>query len=83
VQLAKWKGAHVIASGRHKALLRELDADEFIDYIKNAPEDMIRDIDLVIDTVGGLSAGPLLSSPETRQCPIPDLPFELLRRRRG
>nr|WP_299040342.1 NADP-dependent oxidoreductase [uncultured Pseudokineococcus sp.] len=34
LQLAKWRGARVIAvaSGRHEDLLRELGADEFIDY---------------------------------------------------
>jgi NADPH:quinone reductase-like Zn-dependent oxidoreductase len=34
VQLAKWKGAHVIgtASGRNQGLLRELGVDEPIDY---------------------------------------------------
>jgi len=55
VQIAKWKGAHVIAvaSGKHEGLLRDLGADEFIDYTKSAPEDIIRDIDLVIDSVGG------------------------------
>jgi len=33
VQLAKWKGAHVIAvaSGGHESFLRELRADQFID----------------------------------------------------
>ncbi len=36
VQIAKWKGAHVIAvaSGKHETLLRDLGADEFIDYTK-------------------------------------------------
>ncbi|MDQ1057380.1 NADPH:quinone reductase-like Zn-dependent oxidoreductase [Arthrobacter globiformis] len=55
VQLAKWKGAHVIAvaSGEHEAFLRELGADEFIDYTKDRPEDIAHDIDLVVDTVGG------------------------------
>jgi NADPH:quinone reductase-like Zn-dependent oxidoreductase len=55
VQIAKWKGAHVIAvaSGKHEVLLRDLGADEFIDYTKSAPEDIVRDIDLVIDAVGG------------------------------
>ena len=39
VQLAKWKGARVIAvaSGAHEAFLRELGADEFIDYTKSSP----------------------------------------------
>lgn len=55
VQLAKWKGAQVIAvaSGKHEALLRELGADEFIDYTKNAPEDIVSGLDLVVDTLGG------------------------------
>lgn len=55
LQLAKWKGARVIAvaSGAHEAFLRELGADEFIDYTKERPEEAIRDVDLVLDTVGG------------------------------
>ncbi len=55
VQLAKWKGAKVIAvaSGKQEELLLELGADEFIDYTKNNAEEMVRDIDLVIDAVGG------------------------------
>ncbi|CAM3572270.1 NADP-dependent oxidoreductase [Paenibacillus lupini] len=55
VQLAKWKGAHVIAvaSGKHESFLRELGADEFIDYTKYPPEDVAQDVDLVLDTLGG------------------------------
>ncbi|MFK4064961.1 NADP-dependent oxidoreductase [Streptomyces sp. NPDC029674] len=55
LQLAKWKGARVIAvaSGTHEAFLRDLGADEFIDYTKERPEDVVRDVDLVLDTVGG------------------------------
>src|SRR3954465_7312978 len=55
LQLAKWKGAHVIAvaSGAHERFLRELGADEFIDYTKDRPEEAARDVDLVLDTVGG------------------------------
>jgi len=58
VQLAKWKGAHVIAvaSGSHEAFLRDLGADSFIDYGKTAAEDIVRDLDLVIDAVGGPTA---------------------------
>jgi NADPH:quinone reductase-like Zn-dependent oxidoreductase len=52
LQLAKWKGARVIAvaSGTHEAFLRQLGADQFIDYTKNRPEDIAHDIDLVLDT---------------------------------
>jgi NADPH:quinone reductase-like Zn-dependent oxidoreductase len=55
VQLAKWKGARVIAvaSGAHESFLRELGADRFIDYTKSRPEDLVDDADLVLDTVGG------------------------------
>lgn len=62
VQLAKWKGAHVIAvaSGEHEALLRDLGVDEFIDYTKTNPEDVARDVDLVVDAVGGPTSGRFL-----------------------
>ncbi|MEH2276164.1 MAG: NADP-dependent oxidoreductase [Nostoc sp.] len=62
VQLAKWKGAHVIAvaSGTHESLLRELGADEFIDYTKSPPEKVAHDIDLVLDTLGGPTTGRFL-----------------------
>jgi NADPH:quinone reductase-like Zn-dependent oxidoreductase len=55
VQIAKWKGARVIAvaSGEHEAFLRNLGADQFIDYTKTFPEDAVRDVDLVIDSIGG------------------------------
>jgi len=62
VQLAKWKGAKVIAvaSGRHEAFLRDLGADEFIDYTKIKPEDVLHDVDLVVDCVGGPETGRFL-----------------------
>jgi NADPH:quinone reductase-like Zn-dependent oxidoreductase len=62
VQLGKWKGARVIAaaSGAHESLLRELGADQFIDYTKSRPEDVVRDVDLVLDTVGGAESGRFL-----------------------
>ena len=62
VQLARWKGARVIAvaSGKNEAFLRGLGADEFIDYTKNAAEDVVRDADLVVDAVGGPKAGRFL-----------------------
>lgn len=62
VQLSKWKGAHVIAvaSGKHESFLRELGADEFIDYTKSPPEDIAHDVDLVLDTLGGPTTGRFL-----------------------
>ena len=55
VQVAKWKGAHVIAvaSGKHETVLRDLGADAFIDYTRQAAETVAQDVDLVIDAVGG------------------------------
>jgi NADPH:quinone reductase-like Zn-dependent oxidoreductase len=55
VQLARWRGAHVIAtvSARDTALVRSLGADELIDYHTTRFEEMLRDIDVVLDTVGG------------------------------
>lgn len=62
VQLAKWKGAHVIAvaSAAHESFLRDIGADEFIDYNLAAPENTAHDVDLVLDTVGGASTGRFL-----------------------
>jgi NADPH:quinone reductase-like Zn-dependent oxidoreductase len=55
VQLAKWKGAHVLAtaSTKNQELLRELGVDEPIDYTKQNFEDVARDVDLVLDLIGG------------------------------
>ncbi|EWY38543.1 NADPH-quinone reductase [Skermanella stibiiresistens SB22] len=62
VQIAKLKGADVIAvvSGKHESLLRDLGAADFIDYTKTPPEDVARDIDLVIDALGGPTTGRFL-----------------------
>lgn len=55
LQLAKGQGAQVIAvaSGTHESFLRELGADRFIDYTKSRPEELVHDVDLVLDAVGG------------------------------
>jgi NADPH:quinone reductase-like Zn-dependent oxidoreductase len=55
VQLAKWKGAYVIgtASARNQEFLRELGADGTIDYQDVAFETVVRDVDMVLDTIGG------------------------------
>jgi len=62
VQLAKWKGAYVIAvaSAKHETFLRDLGVDEFIDYNATAAEDVVREVDLVIDAVGGPTTGRFL-----------------------
>jgi NADPH:quinone reductase-like Zn-dependent oxidoreductase len=55
VQLAKWKGAYVFAtaSTKNQDLLRELGVDEPIDYTQQRFEDVARNIDVVLDTIGG------------------------------
>ncbi len=55
VQLAKQQGAHVIvtASASNSAFLRELGADEVIDYRSTRFEEVVHNIDVVFDAVGG------------------------------
>ncbi len=55
VQFAKWSKAYVVvtASENNHAFLKELGVDEVIDYNKEKFEEKVRDVDLVIDLVGG------------------------------
>ncbi|MEH2135353.1 NADP-dependent oxidoreductase [Nostoc sp.] len=55
VQLAKAKDTYVIgmASGRNEDFVRNLGVDEFVDYTKQNFEDVVKDVDVVFDTVGG------------------------------
>ena len=55
VQLAANTGAHVIgtASGRNEQFLRDLGIDEFVNYREEQFEDVIDDVDLVLDAIGG------------------------------
>ncbi|MET9964070.1 NADP-dependent oxidoreductase [Streptomyces sp. NPDC006326] len=55
VQIAKARGAYVIgtASAAKHGLLRELGADEVLDYRTADFEDSVSDVDVVIDAVGG------------------------------
>jgi len=55
VQIAKARGAHVIATARAEkhAFLRELGVDEPIDYTARPFEEVIADVDVVLDPVGG------------------------------
>lgn len=55
VQIAKARGAQVIAtaSERNHAYLREIGVDEAIDYRSTRFEDVVKDVDVVVDTVGG------------------------------
>jgi NADPH:quinone reductase-like Zn-dependent oxidoreductase len=55
VQLANWKGAEVIAtaSAKDHNFLDELGASEVIDYNHEHFEEKVKDVDVVLDTVGG------------------------------
>lgn len=55
VQLAKSRGAHVITttSEKNRALVKSLGADEVIDYRTQKFEEVVRDVDVVLDTIGG------------------------------
>jgi NADPH:quinone reductase-like Zn-dependent oxidoreductase len=54
VQIAKSRGAKVIAtaSAANQDLLKQLGADVAIDYAKTKFEDVVKDVDVVLDTVG-------------------------------
>jgi NADPH:quinone reductase-like Zn-dependent oxidoreductase len=55
VQIAKYLGAYVIgtASDANYDFVKELGADEFIDYTQGLFEDAVEDVDVVFDAVGG------------------------------
>lgn len=55
VQIAKCRGARVITTARGEdfGMLRELGADQLIDYRKSRFEELVSDVDLVLDLVGG------------------------------
>lgn len=55
VQLARWKGAHVIAttSTANLDFVHSLGAETVIDYTTTPFEQMVHDVDLVLETIGG------------------------------
>lgn len=55
VQFARWRGAYIIgtASNQHLDFVRQLGADEVIDYRADRFEDKVREADVVLDTIGG------------------------------
>ncbi|MFG1614137.1 NADP-dependent oxidoreductase [Nonomuraea wenchangensis] len=55
VQIAKARGAHVIgtASAAKHAFLRGLGADELVDYRTHDFAEVVRDVDVVLESVGG------------------------------
>lgn len=55
VQFAKWKGAYVIgtASSTNVEFLKSIGCDEVIDYRNQRFEDIMSNLDVVLDTIGG------------------------------
>jgi NADPH:quinone reductase-like Zn-dependent oxidoreductase len=55
VQLARWCGAHVIApiSSGQSDFVRSLGADEVFDYRTTRFEDVVKEVEVVFDAVGG------------------------------
>lgn len=55
VQIAKHIGAHVIAtaSAKNKDFVLTLGADEFIDYKQTSFTEVVKDIDFVLEAIGG------------------------------
>ena len=54
VQLAKARGARVIGTASENiGLLKELDVDQAINYTTTPFEEIVHDVDVVLDTVGG------------------------------
>lgn len=55
VQLAKARGARVIAtaSAVNTGLVADLGADQFIDYTRTRFEQVVKEVDVVFDTIGG------------------------------
>ncbi len=55
VQIGKARGAYVIGTARAEkhAFLRDLGADEALDYTREDVSEALRDVDVVLDAVGG------------------------------
>src|SRR5919198_6630088 len=77
VQLARWRGARVTgtASAANLDFVRSLGADEVLDYRAERFEDVVRDVDVVFDPVGGetlllkLSEKEIVYLPPAHGCP--------------
>jgi NADPH:quinone reductase-like Zn-dependent oxidoreductase len=70
VQIARWRGARVVgtASAHNLAFVRDLGAEQVIDHRAARFEDVVRDVDVVFDTVGGdtLARSPAVLAPGGR-----------------
>jgi NADPH:quinone reductase-like Zn-dependent oxidoreductase len=82
VQVAKVLGAHVTATARaeHHDWLRALGADEVVDYTRRPFSEVVSDIDIVLDLVGGDTSLRSLDTlrPDGLIVPVPGASPELL-----
>jgi len=64
IQIAKSLGAHVIGTARaaHHDVLRALGADELLDYTAIDVNATVRDVDFVLDTLGGPNTAATLAT---------------------
>ncbi|HLH88871.1 MAG TPA: NADP-dependent oxidoreductase [Xanthobacteraceae bacterium] len=55
IQFAKARGAHVVTtvSEQHADFVRRIGADEVIDYKRQRFEELVHDVDMVLDLIGG------------------------------
>jgi NADPH:quinone reductase-like Zn-dependent oxidoreductase len=74
VQIAKAYGAYVIGTARtgNHEFLRDHGADELIDYTAVDFTDTIRDVDIVLDTIGGDYGARSLQVLRTQRRTTPD-----------
>ncbi|MEZ0611857.1 NADP-dependent oxidoreductase [Fibrella sp. WM1] len=84
VQLAKWKGARVVAvaSEKNEAFVREAGADEVIDY-RNGYDSLPADFDAVFDSMGTSAQTIPLLKPGGRYVTITAKPAEGLAEQHG
>ncbi|PKK36741.1 oxidoreductase [Siphonobacter sp. SORGH_AS_0500] len=84
VQIAKHLGAYVIAtsSAKNKEFLLNMGADKHIDYTQEKIEEVVKDVDIILDTVGGEtlmnSIHSIKDSGVIVTLPSPEIPQELL-----
>jgi len=64
VQIAKTRGAYVVGTARatKHPFLTGLGADEVVDYTAEAVEERVRDVDVLLDLVGGETGGRALAA---------------------
>lgn len=64
VQIAKARGAYVIGTAReaNHAFLAELGVDEAVDYTRRPFEEVVSGVDVVLDLIGGETAGRSLAT---------------------